>query len=176
MLALFHPSLNLLGISTVHGNNSLDWTTKNALRLLSALGREDCPVYAGAAKPFCRQPVHAYDIHGTTGLDGTDLLPLTSNKAVDGSAILAMRDAILQQEESTMWLVATGALTNVALLFSTFPELVERLKGLSIMGGAVGGNFTSVRRGASDEAGFGNTTDWAEFNVYVCCRKPRRAW
>lgn len=65
LLAAHHPSLDLLGITTVHGNASLENTTTNALRVLEAIGRSDVPVYAGSRKPFCRPAVHAPDIHGS---------------------------------------------------------------------------------------------------------------
>lgn len=64
LLAAHHPSLNLLGISTVHGNASLENTTANATRVLEAIGRSDIAVYPGSRKPFCRAVVHAPDIHG----------------------------------------------------------------------------------------------------------------
>ena len=64
LLAAHHPSLNLLGISTVHGNGSLENTTVNALSILEALGRPDIPVYPGTKKPFCRTAFHAPNIHG----------------------------------------------------------------------------------------------------------------
>lgn len=64
LLAASHPNLELLGVSTVHGNASLRRTTANALSVLTAIGRSDIPVYPGAVKPFCRDAVHAPDIHG----------------------------------------------------------------------------------------------------------------
>lgn len=64
LLAVHHPRLNLLGVSTVHGNASLAHTTANAGSILTALGVGHKPYYAGAAKPFCREAVHAPDIHG----------------------------------------------------------------------------------------------------------------
>ena len=110
------------------------------------------------------------NIPGVSGLDGTTLLPQPSSKAVQKpNAVLAMRHALIEQPKGTAWLVATGALTNVALLFATFPELVEHVKGLSIMGGAVGGGFTDAPMGYVKGEGerFGNWTRWAEFNIYV---------
>ena len=65
ILAAGHDDFKLLGISTVHGNASLDRTTHNARSLLTAIGQPLVPVYRGAAKPFCRDAVHAPDIHGT---------------------------------------------------------------------------------------------------------------
>jgi hypothetical protein len=64
LLAAHHPSLNLLGITTVHGNSSLANTTANAGSVLEAIGRPDIPVYPGSKKPFSRVAVHAPDIHG----------------------------------------------------------------------------------------------------------------
>jgi len=104
---------------------------------------------------------------GATGIDGTDLLPKPSSPPLrHTNAILAMRAGLLAQQPGRSWLIATGALTNVALLFATFPDIAEHIKGLSIMGGAIGGGFTHVSMTA-DEKGFGNTTFYAEFNIYV---------
>lgn len=170
LLAAHHPNLHLLGVSTVHGNASLEKTTTNTLSILTAIGRPDIPVHPGAARPFCRVAVYAPDIHGATGLDGTTCLPSPAAKPVTKpNAILAMHHALMEQPKGTAWLVATGALSNVALLFATFPALVEHIKGLSIMGGAIGGGFTDAPMGHVRGEGerFGNTTAYAEFNVYV---------
>lgn len=80
-----------------------------------------------------------------------------------------MRRALLSQPEGKAWLVATGALTNIALLFAVFPELVGHIKGLSIMGGAIGNGFTNAPMGRVDGEGprIGNISAWAEFNIYV---------
>ena len=102
-----------------------------------------------------------------SGIDGTELLPQpTSPPITDINAILAIRNALLAQAEGEAWLVATGALTNIGLLFATFPELAAHIKGLSIMGGTVGDGFSPVTKKDSQEP-FGNTTFYAEFNIYV---------
>ena len=107
------------------------------------------------------------DLSGENGIDGTNLLAEpTSPPITDTNAILAMRDALLAQAKGTVWLVATGALTNVGLLFATFPEVAEHIKGLSIMGGSIGDGFTTATHCGSTEP-FGNTTFYAEFNIYV---------
>lgn len=81
-----------------------------------------------------------------------------------------MRDALLAQPKGTPWVVATGTLTNIALLFATFPEVAEHIQGLSIMGGAIGEGFTDapMSRLAGEKSRIGNVTPWAEFNFYVC--------
>jgi uridine nucleosidase len=55
-----------------------------------------------------------------------------------------MKEALLVQPKGTAWLVATGPLTNVALLFAVFPTLADHIAGLSIMGGAIGSDVTHV--------------------------------
>lgn len=87
----------------------------------------------------------------------------------DQNPILAMRNALLAQPKGTPWVVATGTLTNVAVLFATFPEVAEHIQGLSIMGGAIGGGFTDapMSRLPGEKSRVGNTTPWAEFNIYV---------
>ncbi|KAL9619008.1 MAG: hypothetical protein Q9160_006329 [Pyrenula sp. 1 TL-2023] len=175
LLAAHHPSLDLLGITTVHGNASLAQCTSNTLSILETIGRPGaCSVYPGAAKPFCRLPRHAPDIHGQSGLDGTDLLPQPSRKSISCcNAILDMREALLACEPNTAWIVATGALTNVALLIATFPEITRHIRGLSIMGGAIGSEFAAVPVGppfhddkGNLQARIGNVTPYAEFNIW----------
>ncbi|MCJ1474904.1 Uridine nucleosidase 1 [Lambiella insularis] len=171
LLAAHHPSLRLLGISTVHGNASLERCTANASRVLQAIGRADIPVYPGAARPFCRSAIAAPNIHGVSGLDGTDLLPDARTPPITRTpCLLALRTSLLSQPPNTAWLVATGALTNVALLFAAFPEVGAHIAGLSIMGGAVGGGFTHAQlghvEGRENGERIGNVTRWAEFNIY----------
>lgn len=86
-----------------------------------------------------------------------------------------MRNALLAQPAGTPWLVATGALTNVGLLFAAFPEIAEHIAGLSIMGGTVGDGFTDAPLGRVEKEGprIGNFTPWAEFNIYVCAHQGR---
>ncbi|KKY21368.1 putative uridine nucleosidase [Phaeomoniella chlamydospora] len=174
LLAAYHPELELLGVSTIHGNASLEKTTKNALRVLEAIGRPDILVYPGARRPFCRAPHHAPDIHGDSGLDGTDLLPQATRKSIAAcNPIYDIYQALMRQPAGKAWVIATGAMTNVALLFSTFPDLVDHIKGFNIMGGAIGNGFTDVPLGPSfhDESGIlrsriGNYTPYAEFNIW----------
>jgi uridine nucleosidase len=79
-----------------------------------------------------------------------------------------MAEALQKTEKGTAWLVATGAMTNVAQLFISHPTLAEHIKGLSIMGGAIGDNFTSAVMGrVDDRERIGNWSAWAEFNILV---------
>lgn len=69
-----------------------------------------------------------------------------------------MYKALIATAKQTAWLVATGTLTNVALLFQKYTDLAEHIKGLSIMGGAIGGKFTQAPMGKVKGEGerFGN--------------------
>ncbi|KAL6709411.1 Uridine nucleosidase 1 [Coniothyrium glycines] len=169
LLSAQDPWVNLLGVTTVHGNASLDHTTFNTRAVLEAIGRRDVKVYPGAAKPISRDAVHAADIHGESGLDGVTLLPQPIELAITQVDYLqAMYDALIATPVNTAWLVSTGTLTNIALLFQKYPNLAEHLKGVSIMGGAVGGGFTDAPMGKVKGEGerFGNWTAYAEFNIY----------
>ncbi|KAH6608723.1 dna glycosylase [Trichoderma cornu-damae] len=170
LLAAHHPRINLLGISTVFGNASLEHTTHNAASILTALGKhKDIPLYAGLDKALERPALHApTDIHGDSGLDGTDLLPVPQCAPSTEPAIDAMAAALKAQPAGTAWIVATGAVTNVGALFRKHPGLIPHIKGLSIMGGSIGGGFSDAPLGKVDgKERIGNTTPYAEFNVFV---------
>jgi inosine-uridine nucleoside N-ribohydrolase len=149
LLALASPELELLGVSTVHGNQTLERTTANALRVLEFAG-SDLAVAAGADRPLLRDPAVAAEVHGETGLDGPDLPPPASAPVADHAVdFLAER---LRASASPVTLVPTGPLTNVALLLATHPEAAERIERIVLMGGAIAE---------------GNVTPAAEFNIWV---------
>ena len=75
LLALGSDELELRGVTTVAGNQTLEKTTANAIRVLELAGRAEIPVAAGAGRPLVREPRVAADVHGETGLDGPDLPP-----------------------------------------------------------------------------------------------------
>lgn len=149
----------------------MEKTTNNALSVLSAIGKDDAVrVYPGAAKALQRDAVHATAIHGESGLDGTDLLPAPALSALDTStpAVDAMAAALRACAPGTAWIVATGALTNIAMLFAAHPDLKAHVAGLSIMGGSVGGGFTPAVMGRVDDVDrVGNYSQWAEFNILI---------
>ncbi|OJD29126.1 uridine nucleosidase [Diplodia corticola] len=169
LLAAHSPHVHLLGVSTVHGNASLHHTTQNGLSILEAIGCRHIPLYPGASKPLVRDAVHAASIHGESGLDGTTIMPKPVRDAVrDVDSVEAMYAALITTPPKTAWLVATGTLTNAARLIQEHPDLAAHLKGLSIMGGAIGGGFTDAPLGkvAGEGERFGNWTPYAEFNIY----------
>ena len=79
-----------------------------------------------------------------------------------------MHTSLISQQPQKAWLVATGSLTNLSHLFTKHPDLANHIAGVSIMGGAIGSNFTAAPLGTVEGEGerFGNTTAFAEFNIY----------
>ncbi|KAL5612352.1 hypothetical protein BROUX41_000116 [Berkeleyomyces rouxiae] len=172
LLAAYHPNIQLLGISTVFGNASLEKTTPNASSLLTAIGKHtEVTIYPGYVNPLRRAPMHdpACSIHGESGLDGTSLLPkglAKVNRQV--SAIDAMYTALKATPKNTAYLVATGSQTNAAALFEKYPNLAAHIAGFSLMGGAVGDDFTDAVLGEVDgKKRIGNWSPYAEFNILV---------
>lgn len=154
LLAAYHPQFRLVGISTVHGNAPLSMTTHNTLGLLDILGLEQdaVKVYPGAASPLHKKAFHALDVHGKSGIGGAEL-PSDPRIAVstDSDYLTAMKNAI-EAHPDQLCLVATGTLTNVAQLFTKWPELKQSVRLVSVMGGAFG---------------LGNATQFAEFNFFA---------
>jgi len=148
LLALASPELELVGITTVSGNQTLDKTTANALRVLEFAGRPDVPVYAGADRPFIRARDVAAHVHGESGLDGPDLPP-PSGAPREGHAVDYLADEI-RRRDGKITLVPTGPLTNIGLLFSLHPD--ARPERIVLMGGSIGE---------------GNRTPAAEFNIWA---------
>lgn len=170
LLAAHHPRINLLGVSTVFGNAPLSKTTLNAGALLTAIGKHDeIPLHVGADKPLERPAHHpATEIHGESGLDGTDLLPKPARAPSDVPAVEAMVKALKAQPPNTAWIVATGSLTNVGQLFREHPDLASHVKGVSLMGGSIGDGFTDAPMGEVDgKPRIGNYTPYAEFNILI---------
>lgn len=150
VLALGSPEVDLLGVTTVAGNQTLEKTTVNAIRVLDHLGRDDIPVAPGSERPLVRDLETAPDVHGESGLDGP-LLPPPSREPEPGHASDWVAKALAGAAEPVT-LVATGPLTNVALFLALYPELEPKLERIVLMGGAIGQ---------------GNTTPAAEFNMWV---------
>jgi pyrimidine-specific ribonucleoside hydrolase len=139
LLALASPELELLGVTTTYGNQTLAKTTANALRVLELVERTDVPVAAGAERPLQRELVVAAHVHGESGLDGPSLPDATTAAAAEDAVAFIAR--AVKTSSQPVSVVATGPLTNVArYLQSHGAEGVERIV---LMGGAIAeGNFT----------------------------------
>jgi inosine-uridine nucleoside N-ribohydrolase len=148
LLALASPELDLLGVTTVSGNQTLEKTTANAIRVLDHLGRTDVPVAAGAPRPLVRERYVAAYVHGETGLDGPDLPPPGREPEPEH----AIEFIAARAQERPLTLVPTGPLTNIALFLARYPELQDRIERVVLMGGAIAE---------------GNVTPAAEFNIWA---------
>ena len=157
LLASQLENVVLLGISTVHGNTTAEWTLKNAIRLVLAFApnRPDIVVHPGAATPLLRAPRADPEIHGHGGLGGvvglfdvndeivqTALARTQGLKAIEG---LAEQIRVASKTAEKITIVATGPLTNIALFVSVYPELIAGIEQICFMGGGVGiGNRSAV--------------------------------
>ena len=150
LLALASPELHVLGVTAVAGNQTVDKTTANALRVLELAGRTDIDVATGAEGPLRGELVVAADAHGETGLDGVDLPPPSTEPVEERAAdFLAAR---LAESERPVTLIPLGPLTNVALLLEAHPDAAARIERIVLMGGAIWE---------------GNQTPSAEFNIWI---------
>lgn len=150
MFAEADPEINLLGITTVAGNQTGEKTFLNALKVLTLTGRTDLPVARGADVPLFRELTVAPEIHGVSGLDGADL-PESTVKPRDMHAVDLIEELVYGSDDKVT-LVPTGPLTNIAMTFLKNPAIKDRIEKIVLMGGAV---FDS------------NITPAAEFNIYV---------
>lgn len=149
MVAYAHPALDLLGITVVAGNQTLEKTLPNALHVCQHLNL-DVPVYGGCSRPMVRDQIVAGDVHGKSGLDGPVFEELT-RKPQKEHAVQYIIDTLMDSN-GDITLVPTGPLTNIAMAMRLEPRIIEKIRRISLMGGAVG---------------LGNTTPAAEFNIYA---------
>src|SRR6266851_596446 len=150
LLAHGNPEIELLAITTVAGNQTVDKTSLNARRFCTIAGIRDVPVAAGCDRPLIRELQTAAYIHGESGLDGPAFgepaVPLDPRHAVD------LIIELLMQSSGDITLVPTAPLTNIAMAIRKEPRIVQKVHEVVLMGGA----FTR-----------GNTTPAAEFNINV---------
>ena len=149
MLAKASPALDIRGITSVCGNQTIEKTTYNALRVMTLLGI-DAPMAKGRPGPLVAEPMVAPSVHGESGLDGP-VLPEPDREPLPCSAAGLMAKMLSECKEP-VYLVPTGPLTNVASLLLSHPELKEKIGGISLMGGGIA---------------HGNWTPAAEFNILV---------
>ena len=149
LMALASPDVDLVGLTTVGGNVPLSHSTRNALAILQAAGREDIPVAKGASRPMRGKYTYAPQFHGPRGLSTELLQPVA--KPLEKDAVHFLYDQLMLDRGDAV-LVALGPLTNLARLLRARPIALEHAKNIVIMGGAV--NVP------------GNVTPKAEFNFY----------
>ena len=154
MLAAASNEIEILGITCVGGNSTLENTKLNALKVCSLIGKSNINIYAGADKPIKFELVTAAHVHGKSGLD-IDGSPIQINdnyKIQNKYAVDFIIETCLNQTEP-VYICPTGPLTNIALALQKEPKIKKNIQQIIFMGGV----------GMS----LGNITPAAEFNIYV---------
>lgn len=148
--ALGDPALDVRAVTAVGGNAGLHHTERNARVVLTVAGVHDVPVAAGAAEPLARELETAEWIHGENGLGGPVLPPAAFE--LDSRGAVDLMVDVLREESDPVAIIATGPITNVAILLRDHPDLHRHIREIVWMGG-------STERG--------NVTPYAEFNAWV---------
>lgn len=144
LLAHGNPEIELLAVTTVVGNQTLEKVTKNALAVARIANITGVPFAAGCPRPLVRQIEVAPDIHGESGLDGP-VLPEPTIELDPRHAVDLIIDTIMAHPAKTITLVPTAGLTNIALAARKEPRIVERVKEVVLMGGGYHvGNWSAV--------------------------------
>ncbi|KAM8857038.1 inosine-uridine preferring nucleoside hydrolase isoform 1-T1 [Synchiropus picturatus] len=135
MLVLAAPHVQLLGVTCVHGNTTVENVCKNTLRVLQACDRLEVPVFRGAAKPILGKVMDAGHFHGQDGLGDAPDPGAPSLDLVQKEGAVSAMIRIINENPGEVSLVATAPLTNLALAVRLDPSLPSKLRGLYIMGG-----------------------------------------
>ncbi len=148
-LAIAHASakLHIEAVTTTYGNVGLDNTTNNALRVLDWIG-SDAPVHAGVQRSLLTKKVDAAGYHGATGLEAPGI-PQPSHKPTSGDAVNFLIDHLRTVSEPRT-IVATGPLTNLAMVLRLAPDVADKIDQIVFMGGSTD---------------YGNDSPAAEFNM-----------
>lgn len=151
LAAAHREELEILGITTVSGNQDIKKVTANALNLAEFYGLS-VPVARGMEKPVMRKTHFAPETHGESGI-GNCVLPCSGKAPEPEKGIFFIRRVLGELPEGEQaTVIATGPLTNIAFLLRIFPEVKEKIQEIVFMGGSLSG---------------GNVTDAAEFNFFA---------
>lgn len=148
IMALSNDKLDVRAITCVAGNISVEKTTENAKKVLDFM-KSNVILGSGAEKPLGCELKTIEDIHGEDGLYG--LLENADYEVDKRKADKLIRDLLMEGSEK-ITIVATGALTNVALLIKKYPEAISKIERICMMGGGIEN---------------GNITEYAEFNFHT---------
>ena len=149
LMAAASPEIELLGITTVSGNGSLEKVTYNAQRIC-ALANIVVPIAKGAQNPITGKASAAPSIHGVSALDGAQLPEPTFE--ISSLSAVELIAKLVSECDRKVTLIPTGPMTNIAMFLQKHPELHNRIEHISFMGG-------STERG--------NWTPYAEFNIWA---------
>lgn len=153
LLGVASDQFDLLGITTVSGNVSLEQATLNTCKILQFLGADAAiPVFRGAAKPLVREEHYEHRVHGRDGLGGALAdMEVTKRPEAEPASRFILR--MLKEHPGEVTLIMTAPLTNLAEVLDACPEAASLAAEVIVMGGVV--------------QGYGNITPTAEYNIYV---------
>ena len=135
ILALSSEKLNVLGITSACGNQTIEKTTKNARSVCEFLGRRDIPIAQGRKAPLLTPIYTAGIAHGDSGIDGPELPePVAPMQEMSAVEFMAQQ---LEKSDTPIVIVPTGPLTNVATLILCYPHLIEKIDKIVLMGGSI---------------------------------------
>ena len=149
MLAKSSSIFDILAVTSVSGNQTIEKTTYNAQRICTLLDI-NCPIGMGRPAPLCTAPMIAPSVHGESGLDGPDLPEPTME--IDPIGAVGLMAKVLREHKEQVAIISTGPLTNTAALLLAHPDLKANIRCISLMGGGIA---------------YGNWTCAAEFNILV---------
>lgn len=153
LFAASRPEFNILAVSCVAGNADLEQVGRNTRQILDLAGASHVPVFLGAGKPLAQDAAPAGHVHGSNGiadLDPADYGPVGQGAIDARPAVEGLRD-IIMGHHGPVTLVELAPMTNLAQLFGKYPEVLENIDKVWVMGGA---------------ATVGNATPVAEFNTW----------
>ncbi|MEU6996105.1 nucleoside hydrolase [Streptomyces sp. NPDC046465] len=151
LLAHGNPDVDLVAVTTVVGNQTLEKVTRNALSVARIANITGVPFAAGCPRPLVRDVETAPDIHGESGIDGP-VMPEPTLTLDERHAVDLIIDTVMAHEPGEITIVPTAGLTNIALAARKEPRIVERVREVVLMGG---GYHT------------GNWSPVAEFNIKI---------
>ncbi|XP_042206638.1 inosine-uridine preferring nucleoside hydrolase-like isoform X2 [Homarus americanus] len=147
--------IEVIAVTTVHGNTGVHHVNNNVLRILKTVDLMEIPVYSGAAKSLVHPWTHSGEMfHGTDGFGDAHLpaIPPASSLLKPQHAVWTLLE-LVNKYPNEIVLTALGPLTNVALAIRLEPAFTSRLAAIYAMGG--------------NTRGLGNITSAAEFN-FIC--------
>ena len=150
-MAFNDEAYEILFFTICAGNVSAEQAAANTLTTIEKSGRYEPPVYMGVSLPLVRPLVCAHETHGTDGMGDIGLVP-SRLKTTPGNGIIKMLEALEQEPDQSLEIVALGPLTNLAVAVRMAPKIMRRVKRISIMGSA--------------GLGTGKVTPVAEFNIW----------
>jgi len=164
LLAIASDDLEILAVTTIAGNSTIDNTTQNVLDLLQFYGRPDIPVARGNANPILGNFSMGAHVHGQRGIGSVKLTPSTEKEHPLRAHDLIRK--LLMESDEKVTIIATGPFTNIGLAISLYPEIIDKIELISMMGGSL--NVGNI--GAATEANAGN--DPEATHILLSCGVP----